>query len=222
MPNKRKIIFANDETYHIFNRTIANQSIFTTKREIERARDLIDFYRFAQKIRYSHFRLLSEDDKQNYFMSHKKELPLVNIISFCLMPNHFHFLIQQTQNNGIKIFTSNFQNAYAKYFNQKNKRNGSMFQSPFKGKWVENDEILLHISRYIHLNPVTSFIIEIDKLPFYPNTSYPYYMGNTEGDLISKDLIISLFGTKEKYHKFVLDQVDYQRNLKIIKEQTFN
>jgi putative transposase len=137
------------------------------------------------------------------------------------MPNHFHFLIQETTNKGTSSFISNFQNSYAKYFNTKNKRNGSLFQQMFKSVLIETDEQLLHIARYIHLNPLTSFILkDIDELSSYPWSSFQEYIG-TEAKIVDKKLILNLFPSINHFIEFTKDQIDYQRQLDKIKHLTF-
>lgn len=70
------------------------------------------------------------------------------------MPNHFHFLIEQTADKGIASHMQRFINSYAHYVNIKYKRVGPLFQGLFKGVLIESDEQFLHVSRYIHLNPL--------------------------------------------------------------------
>ena len=113
------------------------------------------------------------------------------------MPNHYHFGLKQIQDNGIKIFISNFQNGFAKYYNTKHHRHGSVFTHPFKAKWVGTDEEFIHISRYIHLNPVTSFIINFEQLCKDQSTSFSYYVAEKENSLINTKPILELFQSRE-------------------------
>ena len=133
------------------------------------------------------------------------------------MPNHLHILLKQMQDGGIREFLSNFQNGYAKYYNLRQNREGGLFQSPFKSKRIAKDKDLLQVSRYIHLNPVTSFIIEFPQLKDYPFTSFPDYLKENKSSFIKTDLIIKLVGSRENYIKFISDRVDCQRNLDFIK-----
>ena len=147
----------------------------------------------------------------------KDQPPLVAIYAFALMPNHYHFLVRQLIDKGLRMFISNFQNSFAKYFNLKNDRRGSLFRNPFKSRRVVTEEELIHISRYIHLNPVTSYLIEFNQLEDYPWTSYSWYMNEEKNRFVETSLVIGIFGSEEKYKKFVADQVDYQRKLDLIK-----
>ena len=142
---------------------------------------------------------------------------LVEVYSFAIMPEHYHLLLKQLNDDGIKIFISNFQNGFAKYYNARNERDGSLFKSPFRAKLITSDEKFLHVSRYIHLNPVTSYILEFKDLGTYPYTSFPYYLGYKKDNLVNTDFITRIFGNNKKYAEFVENQVDYQRKLRKIK-----
>lgn len=216
MPRRKQVLVTN-EIYHVFNRSVGHEEILVPVRELTRALDLIDYYRFPQKIRYSQFKVLPRQVKEAYLLNLKKESPLVRIYSFSLMPNHYHLLIKQRQNRGISKFISNFQNSFAKYFNIKNNRHGALFVNPFKAKRVETDEEFSHISRYIHLNPVSSFLIEIEELPTYPWTSLSWYKDENKNRFVDTNMLMEMFGSVEKYLKFVADQTDYQRRLEIVK-----
>lgn len=139
----------------------------------------------------------------------------VEILAYCLMPNHYHFLIKQLNDNGITSFMRHFMNSYAHYVNVKYKRVGPLFQGRFKNVLIESDEQLLHVSRYIHLNPLVSGLI--DDLNDYPWSSYFTYVQNKQDGLSSPDLILSNFKTKENYKEFLLDQEDYARSLEKMK-----
>lgn len=133
------------------------------------------------------------------------------------MLNHFHFLLQQIQDNGISIFLANLQNSYARYFNTKYDRGGSLFREMFKAVRIESEEQLIHVTRYIHLNHVTAYLIKLEELEYYPYTSFPVYMGNVPYEFVSTDLILNHFKTPERYKEFVFNQADYQRKLRNIK-----
>src|SRR3990172_6410842 len=162
MPTNRKLVFVNDEIYHVFNRGVEKRPTFINKWELKRAILTLDYYRFAKlPIKLSKFLILPNSDQTKLLESIKKDCEkLVEIICFCLMPNHFHFLLKQKVDKGIPIFISNFTNSYTKYFNTRNERVGPLFQGIFKAVRIESEEQLIHVSRYIHLNPVSSFLIK--------------------------------------------------------------
>ena len=146
MPTNRKIVFANNQFYHLFNRGVERRPVFTNKREFLRAVDLVNFYRFNKPpLRYSKYLVLGEDLRQNFLAGLKEKA--VEIIAFCLMSNHFHFLVRQVQDSGTSKFMANFMNSYTKYFNANYQRVGPLFQGAFKAVHIESDEQLLHLSR---------------------------------------------------------------------------
>jgi putative transposase len=110
---------------------------------------------------------------------------------------------------------SNFQNSYTRYFYTVHRRDGSLFLNQFKAVEVETEAQLLHLSRYIHLNPYTASLIEdLDNLGGYPWSSLKNYLGDKNDNFIENEIVISLFGSPEQYKRFVFDYADYGRNLK--------
>lgn len=208
------------EIYHVFNKTVASEQVFVPKRNFLRALDSVSFYRFPQKLKYSRFKVLSQEAKEEYLKISEGAKPLVEILAYAFMPNHYHFLLQQLSDKGVSTFISNFQNSFAKYINLKEGREGSLFKRPFKSKRITADEELVHVSRYIHLNPVTSYLIEFKDLENYDHTSYSFYLGKKKPGLISIDKILQIFKSPERYEKFIFDQVDYHRKLSQIKHLT--
>lgn len=216
----RVIPVVPQQIYHVFNHSIASQPIFVKQRDCQRALQTLNFYSFNRpRLRFSHYDRLTYDQKKSFIDELiKNGKRSIHILSFCLMPNHFHFLIKELSGKGITHFISNFQNSFAKYFNTKNNRKGSLFQSMFKIVRIEDDEQLVHIARYIHLNPYTSYVLkEIKELENYPWSSYPHYLGKVHYDFIFSDILLNLFSSREKLQKFTLDQADYQRKLSEIK-----
>lgn len=216
MSSKRKVIFAPGEFYHIYNHSNSGEEIFKRKKDVDRALNLLDFYRFDQKIRFSYFDRLNITEKEQYLELPKEKL--VTIYSYCLMPNHYHLLLREERRLGISEFVSNFQNSYAKFFNTKYKREGVLFRRPFKANHITGDEEFIHISRYIHLNPVTSYIFDMGELEESKITSFSSYMNESRNSFVDVDFLLRIFKTRKRYKKFVFDQVDYQRKLARIKK----
>ncbi|MBI4039390.1 transposase [Candidatus Daviesbacteria bacterium] len=218
MPTNRKVIFANDEIYHVFNRGVEKRPTFTDKRELGRGLITLDFYRLAKlPLKLSRFLNLAEAERAKFRQDLNTFEKLVEIICYCLMPNHFHLLLKQKLEGGISTFVANFTNSYTRYFNTRHERIGPLFQGLFKAVLIESDEQLIHVSRYIHLNPVSSLLIEPDELESYQWSSFPEYMGSSNKNIASPKLVLDLLPSKEKYKQFVLDQVDHARKLEQIK-----
>jgi len=143
----------------------------------------------------------------------------VKIISYCLMPNHFHLLLQQLKAGGIAKFLSQISNSYTRYFNTKYGRTGSLLQGVFKSVYVEDDEQLMHLSRYIHLNPTVSGLVK--RPQNYPYSSYSSFLAG-EDFLCSLDEILSFFPKKGSYQEFVDNQIDYGKSLEVIKHKSID
>lgn len=216
---QRLVVLANNEIYHIFNRSIAGENILALnqKANLNKAFEIVNYYRYPQKLRLSRFKILPSELKKQYLKSFKTAVPLVEIYVFAFMPNHFHFLLKQIQDRGIARFIANFQNSFAKVFNLKNDRKGALFQNAFKAKRIITEEQCIHVSRYIHLNPVTAYLIEFNKLSGFEWTSFPAYAEDKQIPFVNTEFLLKMFGSKEKYLKFVEDQVNYQRQLALIK-----
>jgi len=220
---KRKVPLVNDEVYHIYNRSVAQQPIFRNKREYNIFTNLLEYYRFRDPPkRFSHYLRLNNEERIKLLDNlYSQNNFLVEIYAFCLMPNHYHLLLKQTSANGIKNFIRLFQNSYARYFNIKNKRFGSLFQSPFKAVRIETDEQFTHVARYIHLNPLTSYVLkDLLELKTYKFNSYIDYLLDNPRRFVNKDFLLNYFKNRIKFEKFTEDNLDYQRKLEIIKHIT--
>lgn len=205
-----------NQIYHIFNKGIAGQPIFSSIYDYQRFINLIDYYRFSSTdLRFSFYNRLPIERKQRFLEEMKMiKTTQVLIYAYCLMPNHFHLLVKEIESNGTRKFIANLQNSYAKYFNKKRKRNGSLFQEMFKIVRVENDEQFLHVARYIHLNPLTSYIIKkASDLNKYAWSSYPSYLGKPQNEFIEQSMLLNYYKNKEDLKSFTLDQADYQKKI---------
>ena len=222
MATQRKIVFLNDEYYHVFNRGIDRRVTFTNKREYCRVLKLLYFYQFTSiPLRYSRFFQLPKDSQQEVKENMLKSGKLVDVVAYCLMPNHFHLLLRQRKENGISTYVSNFMNAYTKYFNTKHEREGSLFQGVFKAVYVETEEQLVHLTRYIHLNPVASSLIKPENLNTYDWSSYPAYLSQKEDTLVDAEAISLIYSLIPDYESFVRDQISYAKELEKIKQLIF-
>lgn len=223
MPSNRNVVLATKEIYHIFNRGVERREIFTDKREYRRALDTISYYRFLEPpIRYSKYIILDKRRRIQLLNALFTSQLQVDVLAFCLMPNHFHLLLKQTTNTGISRFVSKFCDSYSKYFNIKHDRVGPLFQGPFKAVRVESEEQLIHLSRYIHLNPISSFLIKESELDSYSWSSLHEYLAPLGNTLSNPRFIGGLFKSPSKYRIFVHNQIDYAQKLEHIKHLAFD
>jgi putative transposase len=217
----RDIVLATGEFYHVFNRGVAGMKLFNSHKNYIRFIELINYYRFHNTlVCYSSFRRMDSIRKELLVQRIKDQNKIqVSIHTFCLMPNHFHFLLRQESEGGITRFMRCIQDGYAKYFNTSLNRYGPLYQSSFKAVRIENEEQFLHSSRYMHLNPSTSYLIAENKLLEYPWSSFQDFVsGQTQlYPFVDTKSILSYFVDKKAYENFVLDQVAYQRELHKIK-----
>ncbi|MEK7078059.1 MAG: transposase [Patescibacteria group bacterium] len=148
----RRIQFENDGYYHIYNRGLNKAPLFF---------DENDYLRFLWGIYYfNDSNFVPEDfpyQKRYQGLALDKNFnrkELVNVVTWCLMPNHYHLVISQKNENGITKFMHRLGTGYTMYINRKYESSGHVFQGTFKAKLVENNEYLQHLTRYIHLNPI--------------------------------------------------------------------
>lgn len=220
MSSNRKIVIINEGYYHIFNRGVDKRKIFLDFYDYRRALKTLTYYKSANiSLRLSHFLNLS--DKRQSLLLNKKNNQLIEIIAYCLMPNHFHLLLKQIQNDGVSTFISNFSNSYTKYFNTKTKRTGHLLQGRFKAVPVESDMQLAHLSRYIHLNPVASSLVTSSKLKNYQWSSYQEYLSREVRGITNPDIVTDLFKSSVQYENFVLDQANYLKSLREMENLDF-
>lgn len=176
--------------YHIFNRGIRKQNLFNGDKDYQRYLDRLKEYK----------------EKHN-----------ISLLAYCLMPNHVHLLIRQNGPKPASQFIQRLHTAYSMYFNKKYALVGHPFQGRFKAKLVDKDEYLMHLSRYIHLNPKKL----VTKLPSYKWSSYPAYLEENSDSILDTKVVLSLFKTKngdmerarESYKEFVRAQEEYFDNI---------
>lgn len=203
--------FVNDHIYHIYNRGSEKRVVFEDKYHYRRFLKTMAYYQLkGPKPKFSHF------FKYQAFKTARAQR-LVDILAYCLMPNHFHLLIKQKEEGGITEMMTKLILSYTKYFNTKHNRVGALFQGQFKAVLIESDEQLIHISRYIHLNPIVSLLVK--DLDTFNYSSYGEYIKANNPGICSKDEILGFFKSSQDYARFVEDQIEYGQTLERIKHQ---
>lgn len=211
--------FVTDYVYHIYNRGVNRSTIFHSQQNYQRFYDTIDYYRIpTQPVKLSYFLKWSLTDKRKLLeTTQRNPKKYVSIYCYAFMPNHFHLLVRQIQENGVSEFMRKVQNSFAKYENIRHERTGGLYEGPFRAIRIKTENQLLHVSRYIHLNPYTSSIVtSLKELHAYPWTSLPQYIAEKKGICETRP-ILSSFSSSKQYEQFVNDQADYQRELETIK-----
>lgn len=188
MENVRKIELAKREYYHVYNRGVDKRNIFG---------DESDYYRFFYSII-----LLNdiEDGLMNKFRNHRRsepkalpsefrrlnlhrERPLVDFVAYCFNSNHYHFIIQQLEENGIEKFMHRLGTSYTMYFNKKYDRSGSLFQGRFKAAHIKDNGKLFYLTTYVNCN---SEIHGVAPAENYKWCSQSFYSGKYKSNLLCR------------------------------------
>jgi putative transposase len=212
----RKFLLVDGAIYHIFTKSIAGFGIFKKGADYERMRGLLKYYQVENPpLKFSIF--IGLKNKESYYQKHfSGKDRLVEIIAYCLMPTHLHLVLKQVKVNGISIFMGNVLNSYTRYFNIKYERKGPLWESRFKNVGVTTDEQLLHLTRYIHLNPSTARLVEEPEAWKY--SSYSEYIGETGKEENVCHYSDQVEVNPKDYRRFVSSRKDYQRGLARIKD----
>ena len=186
MPSRNVIKrYDADTYYHVYNRGVNKRRIFL---------DDDDYVYFLALLK----RYLSENnelDKYNRIYTNLNGQ--LDLLTYCLMPNHFHLLLYQHDDiKAMETLMRSVLTTYTLYFNRKHNRVGHLFQGVYKASSVLSEPYLLHISRYIHMNP--------DDYKNWPYSSWPYYVKGWQADWIKHDKIFELF-EGDNYEQYVDD-----------------
>ena len=204
----RDIQISIGEYYHVYNRGVHKRITFHDTADYVRFLFLILFFQspfvFDQVSRpvrrFVKHRVFDIDDED---ISQIVSGRYVELISFCLMPNHFHLVLREVKEYGTARYMQRVLNSYTKYYNTKYGTSGHLFQGPYRTVHVEDNEQLLYLSTYVHRNP--------RELPHWKNkeqkyewSSYQDYIGeNRWGKLLPIEIILEQFKTKNEYGEFV-------------------
>ena len=199
--------------YHIYNRGVEKRNIFLDEEDYRVFLSYLKIYLSPKEIILEEIKReknLGFDqimEKISQLQRMKNFVGRIKLISFCLMPNHFHFLLRQEEADDMKFFMKSLSVKYAQYFNKKYHRVGHLFQGRYRAVLVDGEEYFLHLSRYIHLNP-RNILDKGQKLADYPWSSYPFYLGKGQASWLDKKLLTAHFsGLKglgfNSYQRFV-------------------
>ncbi len=206
MPSKYVVrSFAEDSYYHVFNRGVEKRAIFLEEN------DYLTFiyYLFAYLLPLE--KVLEKYPDLPMRLTGRSLADEVELIAYCLMPNHFHLLLKQKTKDGISRLLKQLTNAYTLYFNQKNNRVGGLMQGSFRAVPITEDNLFIHLVRYIHLKAAIARIAP--DLAAYRWSSYGDYLGGSADLPVSKSKILSYFPSVGAFKGFHEDQQDYTKNL---------
>ncbi|MDP3792521.1 MAG: transposase [bacterium] len=204
------------DIYHVLSRGVDKRKIFLNNR---------DYFRFIHNLfEFNNSDLVSTSLRRGFnqcldiarrdigLERRVKRKLLVDIHAFCLMPNHYHLLLSPRIKDGIPRFMKKLNMGYAKYFNIKNERKGTLFESRYKSILIENENHFMYLPHYIHLNPLDLYMPEwregklrsftgaMKFLENYRWSSFPDYIGqNNFPSVTSRSFLLDVFGGNDKY-----------------------
>lgn len=176
---RRETKFFNDCFYHIYNRGVNRSEIFFENR---------NYYFFLKKVK-------------QYI------LPCADIVAYCLMPNHFHLLILVKNLEEISTAMKKVFLSYTKSLNKEVNRSGPLWEGRYKSKFVPGDDYLLHLTRYIHLNPVKAKLV--NKPEDWNFSSYSDYIKENRTTLVNKNIILTQV---KDYRSFVESYQEFDKD----------
>lgn len=192
----RNGIIAVGEYYHVYNRGVDKRQITLCEADSNRFLECLVEFNTSESVGSLRDLPLPRNPITGE--------PLVEIVAYCLNPNHFHFLLKPLRDDGIGKFMQKLSGGYSRYFNKKYKRKGALFQGAFKVKHVSDNSYLNHVSAYINLN---------DKVHNISGPSHKlvrsswneYLIG---GDLCKKEIILDQFNNTESYEEFAGENLE--------------
>jgi len=204
----RNIKIAPGEYYHVLNRGVNKQLIFHD--DSDKIRFLFLILYFQSPVEFPQIgRSIKSFVKHRVFDINKEtqqkivKAKFVELTSFCLMPNHFHLIMKEVEENGTARYMQRVLNSYTKYYNTKYHKSGHLFQGPYKAVHVSNNKQLLYLSTYVHRNP-RELKEWKNKESDYPWSSYQDLISkNRFEELLVFDIINGQFENKDEYDEFV-------------------
>lgn len=216
-----------DEIYHLYNRGVEKREIFLDKQDHFRFINCLAEFNDTNFALPSNIRYLLRNPSQadsrcledclgvQLLNNGRIKSPLVDILAFCLMPNHYHLLVRQLADKGISRFMQKLGTGYTNYFNLKNKRVGSLFQGRFKAVLADKEDHFRYLTLYIHLNPLDIVTPEwrvgkvkdtakaLGFLKDYRWSSYHDYIGKNNFPLVTRrDFISSIFDGPKNFKEY--------------------
>ncbi len=175
--------------YHIYNRGIDNRPIFFN------------------------------DDNYHYFIRLMKENHKrynISILVYCLIPNHFHILVQQKSEIDVSRFVQSLNNAFVQGINKQLKRKGTLYEGRTQTKLIQDEDYLMHVCRYIHLNPIKHNLVK--NISDWEFSNFQTCINGENDELTEMNFIVELFGSRDSYKEFVEDYIPIMEEKSTMKE----
>ena len=189
---RRNISFLPNQYYHVYNRGANRADIFRNDKD----------YVFLLKQVKEHL-----------------EEYAITVIAYCLMSNHYHFLLRQNAEAKINDFMQKVFFIYSSSFNTIHNRSGTLLEGPFRAIWVDKIEYALHVCRYIHRNPLEAKMVIRPEQWHYSN--YQEFIGMRNGTLVDRDFVNQHFASPKAYEDFVMNYVPPEKTQKVLRHYLF-
>ena len=207
----RKVSLENGEFYHIYNRGVDKRIIFKTKADMDRFFESMQTFNTTEPAGSILEQRLIKNKNQS---KNKKATPLVKFVSYCLLPNHFHFILEQIVDGGISEFMKRLSGGFTSYFNKMHDRSGALFQGVFKSTHLDTNEYLLYASAYVNLNHRQKDQFR-GFTPKLVKSSWEEFLGNSDDDFCKgKGIVLDQFTNRKEAEKFALDVLESVRENK--------
>lgn len=179
----RETAFVQGFYYHIYNRGINRGNVFHTEENYKYCIGLAQ----TASVKYA-----------------------ISIIAYCLMPNHYHFLVRQDSTESVSKFVAKVFNSFVQAVNKQQDRKGPMFEGRFNSVLMAKDDYLVHLCRYIHLNPVVAgFVSDPED---WPHSNYLEWINKRPRTPKEEEFISNQFSSVQEYKEFVEDHMLVQKN----------
>jgi putative transposase len=201
MPVKNRVkIYKSGGIYHIYNRGIDGKEIFRGEEDMayfmEVIRRYLDEYKEEPENGFK--------SERPYLRKHRQDMNLtgkVDLIAYCLMPDHIHILVRQHSAEGITQLIRRVMTNYVMYFNKKYKRSGVLFENVYRAILLPDDRVVVGLSRYLHLNPVARVVkrfglvetVTVSSPEYYMYSSYQNYLDLRKEEWVKSGLVLEMF-----------------------------
>lgn len=149
-------------------------------------------------------------------MKHYRAALNVAVIAYCLLPNHYHWLVRQDGDAPAGLLPQRVFNSYTKAYNKMYERSGTLFEGPYKAKIIMDDIYLQYLCCYIHGNPVKHGLVS--DIVEWPYSNYLEWVGLRQGTLFDADFVAGMFATPGNYARCVAQQLEFCRQFDSVEQ----
>lgn len=221
MPERREI-FTNGNYYHIYNKTIDKRAPFVNNYLCALFLDTAKYYRASTlRLPFSQLKLFDPARRAAVYQQINNECNFrVNILAYCLMPNHFHFLLRQNIDGGVERFISNTLNSFTRFYNRSISRKGPLFLPRFSSVAIVSTEQLLTVCKYILCNPLQGGLVHnYDELRKYKWCSYKDYLTGIRPMLTESTYMMEYFNhDTQTLCQFIENDLDQNERFEYVRQ----